>query len=239
MNAQNSCGNPDLISNCPSNATVLNAFLNSPVTWEKIEYLARRTSDVIACGNNSGQNANQFDQGCIPKLDQFIASLVLHSKVQSSTLMCSLVYLGRLKVRLRDCKGHRSTPHRIFLASLIITAKYLNDKSPLNRQWARYAFLGTIDAGDGNLGPDFHFCTAGVNVMERQLLDLLSWNVEIRKSELYNELELFSRPTCHYISKRITNAKWIPASNPTAKAGRIVIEQLPLNRDRGIEQGFV
>lgn len=167
-----------------------------------IEHIAIKTSEVIACVSDK-ESASRFDEGKTPKLDQFIANLVLHSKVRVPTLMSSLVYLGRLKVRLRAHKGHRSTPHRIFLANLIITAKYLNDKSPLNRQWARYAFLGTMDADDGSLAPDFHFSTAGVNVMERQLLCLLSWDLKIKNSDLYGEFEGFLRPIRHVISRRI------------------------------------
>lgn len=115
--------------------------------------------------------------------------------------MSSLVYLNRLKARLQNCIGHPSTPYRLFLANLILTAKYLNDKSPWNKEWAKYAFLRAVDANGDNLGHGFHFSTAGVNEMGRQLLDLLSWDLKIENSDLYHELEMFLKPIRFGISE--------------------------------------
>lgn len=50
------------------------------------------------------------------------------------------------------------TCHRVFLSTLIVTAKYVNDTSPKNRHWARYSSV---------------FSVAEVNLMEKQLLVLL------------------------------------------------------------------
>lgn len=64
------------------------------------------------------------------------------------------------------------TRHRVFLATLICAAKYLNDSSPKNKHWCRYAQM---------------FSQAEINLMEKQLLFLLDYNLSITEEEV-----------CHY-----------------------------------------
>ncbi|KAI9500482.1 hypothetical protein BX070DRAFT_60795 [Coemansia spiralis] len=61
------------------------------------------------------------------------------------------------------------TCHRIFLATLIVAGKYLNDASPKNKYWARYSTVFTV---------------AEVNLMEKQLLFLLDFDLRIDNEDL-------------------------------------------------------
>jgi len=54
--------------------------------------------------------------------------------------------------------GMHCTCHRVFLASLILAAKYLNDQSPKNKHWSAHSTV---------------FSVGEVNLMEKQLLSLL------------------------------------------------------------------
>lgn len=68
------------------------------------------------------------------------------------------------------------TRHRVFLAALISAAKYLNDSSPKNKHWQRYCT---------------HFSLPEVNLMEKQLLYLLDYNLRAEESEMVDALQSF------------------------------------------------
>ena len=80
----------------------------------------------------------------------------------------------------------RCTVHRIFLASLILAAKNLNDSSPKNKHWARYT---SVKGYDG-----FGFSLAEVNLMERQLLFLLDFDLGVSEEDLFHHFEPFLAP---------------------------------------------
>ncbi|KAI5841544.1 hypothetical protein DFP73DRAFT_556163 [Morchella snyderi] len=169
----------------------LDAFVLMPVTPAMISHLALTASTVIRCEPPSSSAvaapAAPSNSPPLPTLEQFITSLVDRSHVQVPTLMSSLVYLARLQRRLPSvAKGMRCTVHRIFLASLILAAKNLNDSSPKNKHWARYSAVRGFDA--------FGFSLTEVNLMEKQMLFLLDWDLRITNEDLYEHLEPFLTP---------------------------------------------
>ncbi|KAI1387359.1 cyclin [Hypoxylon trugodes] len=187
------------------NAAALEHFVYKPVSPAMIAYLARAARDVIQCDptmmpppaqksqyptppRTPSPKAIRCEDNSLPTLEEFITQLVRSSNVQVPTLMSTLVYLNRLKSRLQPmAKGLRCTTHRIFLAALILSAKYLNDSSPKNKHWANYSRM-TID------GFSFGFSRTEVNLMEKQLLFLLEWELRITEEDLYRELDPFLAP---------------------------------------------
>ncbi|KAK8098347.1 Cyclin [Apiospora kogelbergensis] len=188
------------------NAEALERFVYQPVSNAMISYLADAAYSVIQCDPNMmpppAQNRTHLatpprtpspkaipchDAG-LPTLEKFITQLVVSSNVQVPTLMSTLVYLNRLKSRLQPmAKGLRCTTHRIFLAALILAAKYLNDSSPKNKHWANYSAIHSE-------GYSFGFSRTEVNLMEKQLLFLLDWELRITEEDLYRQLDPFLSP---------------------------------------------
>jgi PHO85 cyclin-1 len=160
-------------------------------------YLAKATSQVIRCDSPPeilAKPTNTFTPpstpppgDSLPSLEEYITAIIQRSHVQTPTLMTSLVYLSRLQQRLPAvAKGMACTLHRIFLAALILAAKNLNDSSPKNKHWARYT---TVRGYQG-----FGFSITEVNLMEKQMLFLLDWDLRIRPEDLYHHLEPFLAP---------------------------------------------
>lgn len=187
------------------NRTALERFvLSSSSTPDMVIFLAKQAQDVITCDPNvaaAGSASQDTLHAPLPSLRAFIASIVIQSQVPVSTLMTSAVYLKRLRQRLPpDAKGMRCTAHRIFLACLILAAKNVNDSCPLNRHWARFSRVGP--------NRDFGFTIKDINLMERQLLYLLSWDVRIEEEDLLEVLEPFLDPIREEIQLNLARVEW-------------------------------
>lgn len=163
-----------------SDSEAMKIFLNSPVTQDMIHHLVTITLQILPCENSktiteklpSPPNSPPvMKTKPLPSLMTFITKLVRYTNVYTGTLMATIVYMNRLKNKLpKDAKGLPCTRHRIFLACLIISSKTFNDSSPKNKHWAKYT--------------DGLFRKEDVNLMERQLLMLLEWDIQVDNTEL-------------------------------------------------------
>ncbi|UKZ53245.1 hypothetical protein TrVGV298_007037 [Trichoderma virens] len=183
------------------NEAALRQFIDQPVGDSMISFLANATHNIIPCKSTLPRTKwpqlIYTKKNKLPTLNEFITQLVNLSKVKAPTFMSTLVYLNRLKSKLRhNARGQPWTLYGIFLAALILSAKNLNDASPKNKQWADYTRMITDDYR-------FGFTCVEVNLMERQLLSMLGWELIITKHDLYRELDFFLNPLRIKLEKHV------------------------------------
>ncbi|ORZ14065.1 hypothetical protein BCR42DRAFT_492707 [Absidia repens] len=128
----------------------------------------------------------------IPPLLDFIGTLVHRSCTRTGTLLVALILLTRLSQRLGHVTtGMASAPQRILLASLIVSTKLIHDTSPKNKHWKEYA--------------SNYFELNEINLMEKQFLTLMDFNLSISKTDFQNAVNWYQQCNC---SNYIKTCKW-------------------------------
>ncbi|KAI9019998.1 hypothetical protein CLU79DRAFT_817584 [Phycomyces nitens] len=169
-------------------------MLRSPVSPQLLSYVSKQASMVIPCDDQPDVDSDK-NPLVLPHLHTFVCLLIRRSSMRSGTILAALVFLNRLQQRLSlVARGSFCTCHRIFLATLIITAKSLHDSSPKNKHWARYAM---------------YFNLTEVNLMEIQLLALLDYELIIDMEELQSEYVRY-----YQSSRRSSFLELYPQPNP-------------------------
>ncbi|GAA5850697.1 hypothetical protein JCM5353_004645 [Sporobolomyces roseus] len=106
----------------------------------------------------------------IPQLGEFIAYALYRTRLPISITHQALLLLTRLKTRYPSARGTSTSPHRLFLSSLMLSSKISMDDTYSNKSW-QIVGQGLFELKE-------------VNQMERELFAFLGWNVVVRDEEL-------------------------------------------------------
>ncbi|GAA5862473.1 hypothetical protein JCM1840_004194 [Sporobolomyces johnsonii] len=106
----------------------------------------------------------------VPQLGEFIAYALYRTRLPVSITHQALLLLTRLKTRYPSARGTSTSPHRLFLSSLMLSSKISMDDTYSNKSW-QVVGQGLFELKE-------------VNQMERELFAFLGWNVVVRDEEL-------------------------------------------------------
>src|SRR5579862_8594169 len=157
-----------------------------PLTEDMIAYIAQQIETLIQNIPTSAIKSRKSpteQPPPPPTLRDFIRSVSTASLVPTATLLCSTVYIKSVITNLdpSTTKKVKSTGHRMFLAAVMLASKFLNDRAPRATDWVYYA---------GGF-----FSLEDVNLMERQFLRILRWDLRINFDDYLNHiLPFLTRP---------------------------------------------
>ncbi|KAH6653588.1 hypothetical protein BKA67DRAFT_679391 [Truncatella angustata] len=121
---------------------MLRRMMYMPFSDSILDYLVQKTYNAIPRNARLNTSVQPIGSATPPPLRNFISHLSREVNVPILTWIATTVYLDRLKPKLGSTREMlRCTAHRIFLASLIITAKYLDDDYRINKDWEKHSYM--------------------------------------------------------------------------------------------------
>lgn len=155
---------------------------DEPVRSQKllvISLVADFASHVIYCPEEA-----TAPQANPPNLKTFIKDIACSCQLGWTDLLFCTEYMYRLKCSLpRNAEGLCSTPHRVFLASIIVYLKYHRDVSPKATHWAAWSRTRSCRS--------FGFTVRQVNSLERDLLLQLNYKLRITQEDTRRWFSIF------------------------------------------------
>ncbi|CAE6487135.1 unnamed protein product, partial [Rhizoctonia solani] len=181
-----------------------------PISHKRLDSLSALPSPPVTptkpvFQNGSGRRG-EHEAAPLPMLEDFLGNIISSSKIQAPTLLCTLIYLDRIRPKLPPIESapHSRSPdvqHRVLMATIVCAAKYLNDSSPKNKHWALYSY-GLLTCHD-------------VNAMESQLLGLLDWDLRLTEEECTSAFSVFFGKSEPHATKQPTT----PPKDTVARVG--------------------
>ncbi|KAL0571060.1 hypothetical protein V5O48_010896 [Marasmius crinis-equi] len=140
------------------------------------EYTIKLTTHVVDFATLSMPSESPRIKNCQRRNFVVLVEHILSmAEVTTPVALATLVYIRRSKRHLNIAMRQWAL-ERVFLGSLILAYKYLNDRRIRNVDWARCSgIFGLQDIGR----------------IEREFLDVLDWDLRISETDL---LDLFSGP---------------------------------------------
>ncbi|KAG8861802.1 hypothetical protein FRB91_000045 [Serendipita sp. 411] len=180
-----------------SSASLLDRVLKLKINKAVVDYLVsyvcsvvKLSPDVVSCpelGESSLTTTDplhrsdsvrvdariQTAKEKLPDLGGFIQNIALRSRCTMSTMVVTLIYLNRLDnvIRFRSPASKACSRHRIAFSTIMIAHKMSNDSSMVGKHWAEVSNM---------------FTSSEVLDMEREMLQLLRYDLEVSLNEIWD-----------------------------------------------------
>ncbi|THU84619.1 hypothetical protein K435DRAFT_971065 [Dendrothele bispora CBS 962.96] len=150
----------------PAILDLVDTKLSKPI----IEYVVDCVADTVdyAMGRPPVRGRQASRRPELAKFTNFVNTVLTRAEVTTPVVLASLVYIDRAKPHLHIALEEWAL-ERVFLGSLIIASKYLNDSTLKNIHWA----LCTGVFGKRDVGR-----------IEREFLDVLDWELSVSEQDI-------------------------------------------------------
>ena len=102
----------------------------------------------------------------------FVNELLKVTKLSLSTLLLSLKYIHRIKVRCSNLHGRPGSEYRLIVCTLNLAMKYLVDNTYSNKTWYRLSKIPLIE----------------INLAEMEFMQQLRYDLSVSEEKYYNWL---------------------------------------------------
>ncbi|KIY71088.1 hypothetical protein CYLTODRAFT_419225 [Cylindrobasidium torrendii FP15055 ss-10] len=164
---------PASLVDASSHSPALLQIVESKISKSAIDYLVDCVSDTVdfAMGRpsppqNRGRATRRRNEH--PKFTAFVTNVLSRAEVTMPVVLTSLVYIDRARPHLHIALEEWAM-ERVFLGSLILASKYLNDSTLKNVHWA----ICTGVFGKRDIGR-----------IEREFLDVLDFELSVTEDQL-------------------------------------------------------
>lgn len=108
-----------------------------------------------------------------PEFRKFIYELLRKTRMSSVALLLALKYIHRLRLNHPHARPSHGCEYRLFSVALILSNKYLEDKTFSNKTWSSLTRIQVHE----------------INVMEREFLNILDYHLDIPDDEFIAWIE--------------------------------------------------
>ncbi|KAG8817770.1 hypothetical protein FRC17_011104, partial [Serendipita sp. 399] len=192
-----------------STASLLDRVLNLKINKAVIDYLASYVCCVVRLSSEaasypedtslSSTNSKphvdaipsdpqpQSNRAELPALGGFIQNVAMRSRCTMSTVVVTLIYLNRLcaAISSKSPANKACSRHRVVFSALMIAHKVSNDSSMVGKHWAEVSNMFTSDE---------------VLAMEREMLQLLKYDLEVTMREIWDVAYAFMTAPFHSLT---------------------------------------
>ncbi|ORY98596.1 hypothetical protein BCR43DRAFT_503415 [Syncephalastrum racemosum] len=137
-----------------------------------LAHIATMVAGIVECP----PAAQSLAERRLPKLSNFIHQVYNKCRLTPTLLVVALIYLERLQSRLPSgSQGEFDTPYKLFLASVVLASKFLEDSTPVAR--SIYRVVAPV------------YSPQDITDMERSFLGVIKYNLFVNLAQVCDFVE--------------------------------------------------